>query len=244
MYPKPGEAATWLPSNVPLALFGVVVLMFAAPLIVMGCGFLVPGDAYYGISMTTSGLGVVYTNVFVSFVVGGLVGALLAYRTRNAVHAILGPISGYVANTTSFDVLKPWETAVVALIGPLVVAAAYSWVARRGIDDAKIFPLACAAVVGDLAVGLLAWGTPTGGYFGLEGEYGFQHAEINVWWQLIGNVVTIVIAVVSAVVLVTLLGRVTQLRVSEAEELNGIDAARWTPRSEPISATMEPAPTG
>lgn len=229
-FAKPGQAATWVPNNVPMALFGVVVLLFAAPLIVMGCGFFVPEDGYYGVSMTTSGLGIVYTNVFVSFAVGGLVGGAIAYRTGNPVHAILGPLAAYVANTTAFDVLKPWETVLVSIAGPVAVAAAYTWVNKRGIDDGKVFPLACAAILGDLLVGVLAWGTATGGYFGLEGDYGFQHAEINLWWQALGILVTVGIGVVSALVLVTVLGTFMQLRVSPEDEVNGIDAARWGPR--------------
>ncbi|GAA3541125.1 hypothetical protein [Nocardioides daeguensis] len=236
LFPKPGQSATWAPHNVPLALFGVVVLLFAAPLIVMGCGFFVPEDGYYGVSMTTSGLGLVYTNVFVSFAVGGLVGGAIAYKTHNPVHAILGPISAYVANTTAFDVLKPWETVLVSISGPVVVAVAYTWVNKRGIDDAKVFPLACAAIVGDLIVGVLAWGTATGGYFGLEGDYGFQHAEINLWWQILGILVTVGIGVVSALALVTVLGTFMQLRVSPEDEINGIDAARWGPRTEEVPA--------
>ncbi|XVQ08624.1 ammonium transporter [Spirillospora sp. CA-255316] len=233
LFPKPGEAATLVPHNVPMALLGVVVLLFAAPLIVMGCGFFVPEDGYYGISMTTSGLGSVYINVFVSFVVGGIVGGILAYATRNPVHAILGPVAGYVANTTGFDVFKPWETMIVAVVGPLVVALVCTWVNKRGIDDAKVLPLACAAVAGDVLVGLLAWGTPTGGYFGLKGDYGFQHAEINLWWQLAGTAVTVAIGLVSAVVLLGILGSFMKLRVSAEDELNGIDAARWSPRQRP-----------
>ena len=82
LFPNPGSPATWAPNNVPMALLGVAVLMFAAPLIVMGCGFFVPNDGYYGVSMTTSGLGIVYTNVFVAFAVGGIVGAIIAHVTR------------------------------------------------------------------------------------------------------------------------------------------------------------------
>lgn len=235
MFAAPGRPATWAPNNVPMALVGVVVLLFAAPLIVMGCGYFVPGEGYYGISMTTSGLGVVYGNVIVSMVVGGVIGAILAYRSGNPVHAILGPVAGYVANTTGFDVLRPWETLIVAAAGPLVVLAAYNWVNRRRIDDSKVFPLACAAIVGDIAVGLLAWGTPTGGYFGLTGEFGFQHATITVWWQLLGIAATIAIAAVSAGILLTILGSVMTLRVDADDEINGIDVARWTPPETPIA---------
>jgi Amt family ammonium transporter len=233
LFPKPGGTAAWAPNNVPMALLGVFVLMFAAPFIVIGCGFFVPEDGYYGVSMTTSGLAIVYTNVFVAFAVGGIVGALIAHVTRNPVHAILGPISAYVANTTSFDIFKPWETLLVAIVGPLAVAAAYNWVNKRGIDDAKVVPLAFATIVGGLLVGIIAWGTPTGGYFGLEGDYAFQGAEINLWWQAIGIAVTVAIGVVSALVLIAILGAFTRLRFDEHDEVEGLDAALWSGRAAP-----------
>ncbi len=239
LFPNPGSPATWAPNNVPMALLGVAVLMFAAPLIVMGCGFFVPNDGYYGVSMTTSGLGIVYTNVFVAFAVGGIVGAIIAHVTRNPVHAILGPISGYVANTTSFDIFKPWETMLVAIVGPVAVMVAYNWVNKRGIDDAKIVPLAFATIMGDLVAGVIAWGTPTGGYFGLEGNYAFQHAEINVFWQALGIVITLAIGAASAYVLVAVLGSFTRLRFDEHDEVGGLDAALWSPRDpEPLEPAV------
>ncbi|MDH6198554.1 Amt family ammonium transporter [Mycobacterium frederiksbergense] len=231
IFPKPGQPATWAPHSVPLAALGVLVLMFAAPLIVVGCGFFVPGEGYYGISMTTSGLGLVYVNVIVALAAGGIVGGALAYYARNPVHALLGPISGYVTGTAGFDVLKPWEMFLIALLGPLVVGAVYAWVNRRRIDDGKVFPLACATAVGCLVVGVVAWGTPTGGYFGLTGDYGFQHAKIDLWWQLVGLGATVAIAVAAALVLVVGLGNVMRLRVSEHDEATGIDAARWRPKA-------------
>jgi len=245
LFARPGETATWAPSSVPTAAIGVVVLMCAAPLIVMGCGFIVPGDGYYGISMTTSGLGLVYVNVFAAFVGGGVVGAILAYATRNPVHTLLGPISGYVTGTTGFDVLKPWQMLLVAMVGPLVVAAAYTWANRRGIDDTKVTPLACGTIAGVILVGIVARGTPTGGYFGVQGEFGFQHAEINLWWQLVGVLVTAGVAAASALVLVVGLGAVMNLRVSEHDETSGIDAARWTPgaakASQPVTSEASAA---
>ncbi|MGW3471863.1 ammonium transporter [Saccharopolyspora sp. NPDC000995] len=242
LFPKPGKPASWIPNSVPLAALGVVVLLFAAPLIVIGCGFIVPGEGFYGVSMTTTGLGLIYVNVIVSFVGGGAVGAVIAYATGNPTHALLGPLAGYVANTAGFDVLKPWETLLVAVAGQLVVAAVYTLVNRRGIDDAKVFPLACAAIVGDLIVGALAWGTPTGGYFGLTGEFGFQHAHITLWWQLVGVAVTVAIAVVSALLLVFVLGAVMKLRVTEEDEITGADSVEWTPKAKPNPLSMPADP--
>ncbi|TKG72461.1 hypothetical protein [Prauserella endophytica] len=239
LFPKPGQQTTWAPNSIPLAALGIVVLLFAAPLIVMGCGFIVPGEAFYGVSMTTSGLGLVYANVIISMVGGGVVGAVIAHSTRNPTHALLGPLAGYVANTTGFDVFQPWETLLVSATGPLVVLVVYNFVNRRGIDDAKVFPLACATIVGGLLVGLLAWGTPTGGYFGLDGAYGFQHAQITLWWQLVGVVVTVAVAALSAFALVSLLGTVMKMRVDEDDEVAGIDRIGWNPAAKSVDAAPQ-----
>ena len=82
--------------------------MFAIPFIALGCGYWIPDLGYFGISMTTSGLGVVFNNVFIAYAVGGVVGGLIAYRTGNVIHAF-GPLAGYVAGNAALDVVSTWR---------------------------------------------------------------------------------------------------------------------------------------
>ena len=224
--PHPTNGA-WAPYNVALSGIGVLILMFAIPLIVLGCGYFIPGQGYYGIAMSTSSFGLVFGNVFMGFCGGAIAGAWLGYRTKNPVHVLLGPISGYLGGVSGFDVLKPWEMLLIGFIGPFVVAYVYNWLHDRRIDESKVVPLGASALVGAIIVSFVAWGTKTGGYIGIDsGKFAFQNAEITPWWQLIGVAVTLVAAALCAGVFV-LLDRTIGLRVSEEEETVGADLTRW-----------------
>jgi ammonia channel protein AmtB len=77
-------------------------------------------------------------------------------------------------------------------------------------------------------VGLVKWGEPQGGYLGIdEGTYAFQNAEVNVLWQAIGIVVAIGLGVVTAAVMAFILERTIGLRLSEEEQVAGVDGPVW-----------------
>src|SRR5262249_39331611 len=104
----------------------------------------------------------------------------------------------------------------------------YTLLKRLKIDDPKVGPLTFGpAVYGAIMAGIVGWGVKTGGYFGLKGSYGFQHASINVGWQFVGVVVTIAIAGVSTAVIAWVLKRANALRVSETQELIGLAQTIW-----------------
>lgn len=207
---------------------GVLLLLFAIPFIVLGSGYLVPGSGYFGISMTTSGFGLVFINVFMAYIGGGLAGMFLMYRTRNPLWILFGPLSGYISCSASFDISKPWIMLLVSIGGPFAAFATYTVLRRLKIDDPKVGPLTFGpAVYGAIMAGIVGWGTKTGGYFGLKGAYGFQHASINVGWQLVGVVVTIGIAGVSTALVTLLLKKRNALRISRSEEITGLDQTLW-----------------
>lgn len=226
LFSPDARGRSWTPYNVGFSAIGVVLLLFAIPLVALGCGYFVPGEGYFGVAMTTSGLGVVLINVYAAFCGGAIVGALIAYRTGNPVHVVLGPLSGYVAGTSGFDVLRPLEAFAIAAVAPFVVAGVYELLKRRGIDESKIVPLGASAIFGTIVIGFVAWGTKTGGYFGLEGTYGFQNAEITPWWQLIGVAAAVAIAMLVAGFAV-LLDKAVGLRVDDEVALDGADVAIW-----------------
>lgn len=216
------------PHNLGYVGAGVMFLMFALPFIVLGSGFLLPGVGYFGISLTTSGFGIALVNVFVAFIGGGLTGALLAYRERNPIWALLGPIAGYLSGTALFDITVPWKMLLVSLFGPIAVYLTYKALQAVKIDDTKIGPLTLGGgVYGAIIAGFVGWNVNTGGFFGLEGDYGFQHAEISPWWQIVGVAVTIGISAVSAFIVCIALERTIGLRVSEETEIAGIDRGYW-----------------
>jgi ammonia channel protein AmtB len=245
--PGPGILAH-RPHNLGLTATGVGLALFAVPFLALGCGYLVPDFGYFGIAMTTSGFGVVLTNIFMSFMGGAVTGLAIAYFTKNPIMALLGPVAGYIGCSASMDVAKPLGMFVVALIAPLVVYAVYLLMMRLRIDDKKIVPLTLGGgIYAVLAAGIAGSGQATGGYFEIEsGAYAFQNATINIGHQIVGLAVTLGIATVSGLVLILLLEKTIGLRVDEADEREGLDEAKWGSgpihEFEDVSPPLPPAP--
>jgi ammonia channel protein AmtB len=216
------------PSNNALVVVGVVFILFALPFIALGSGYIVPEQGFVGISMTSSGFGIVVMNVVTAMCAGLLMGVALAYRLREWFWLVLGPLAGVVAAGTFLDVSDPWVVALVGLAGPLAALVVRRLAFRLGIDDPKVVPLGLGAgVFGAILVGFVEWGTATGGYFTGEGDYAFQHAEITPWWQLIGVGAVMALSGISAVVFSLFFERFGGLRVSEEAELEGLDRTYW-----------------
>lgn len=217
-----------VPHNLGLSAIGVGILMFAAPFAFLGCGYWVAGSGYFGISLTTSGFGIVVLNIFMSYVGGGLGGAVISYRTKNPIMALIGVAAGYIGAGASLDIGKPWQILIVSFIASFVVYATFLLLYRFRIDDKKIVPLALGGgIYGALAAGIVGWGDKTGGYFGLKGNYAPQHATINLGWQAIGVLAAVIIAVVSGLVVILGLEKTIGLRTAEEEEVDGLDNTYW-----------------
>jgi ammonium transporter, Amt family len=231
--------------NILLLTVGAMLLMVAIPVFVIGCGYLEPGVGYFGISNTSSGLGIVFANVFVALGGGALAGAVIAYRKRNPVYVLLGPIAGYIVCTASFDIAAPWQCYLVSLMGPFVMLFGGTVMTWMKIDDHKIVPLALGpSIVGALAAGVVGSGLPTGGMQGLTGAFAFQHAHISLGMQAIGILVTLGCSGVAGLVVVFVVEKTIGLRVPRAVEQAGLDRAFWAPGSEPLVASGEELQSG
>jgi Amt family ammonium transporter len=217
-----------LAPNFSLMAAGLFLILFAVPFVVLGSGFIEPGIGYFGISMTSSGFGVALINVLAAFIGGGLVGSFLAYRLRNPLWALFGPLTGYISGAALMDIATPLQTLIVAAFAPVVAFGTYRLLGALRIDDQKIGPLTFGTgVYGALVAGFIGWHVKTGGFFGLTGPYGFQHAEITPQMQLATVAVTICIAGVSCLVLAFVLDKTIGLRVSAKGEESGLDAHYW-----------------
>ena len=79
-----------------------------------------------------------------------------------------------------------------------------------------------------LVLGIFKAGTPRGGYFGIEeGAYAFQHGEISLMMQVVGVVTCIGAGVITALILSVILEKTVGLRVSEDDQINGLDEKIW-----------------
>jgi ammonium transporter, Amt family len=217
-----------IPHNLSWSAAGVGILMFAAPFAFLGCGYIVNGSGYFGISLTTSGFGIVLVNVFMAYLGGGLAGAVISYRTKNPIMALIGVAAGYIGCGASLDIAKPWECFLIGAVASFVVYGGYLTLYRLRIDDKKIVPLALfGGVYSAIVAGIVGGNDHTGGYFGLKGLYAPQHASITVGWQLIGVLVTVGIALVSGVIVIVGLEKTIGLRVTEEQEIVGLDQTYW-----------------
>jgi ammonia channel protein AmtB len=214
--------------NMGMAAAGVLLILFALPFIALASGYAIPGQGFFGISYTTSGWGIVLTNIFAAYVGGAISGAIIAYRLRQPVWALLGPLAGAVINGAMFDIGLPWQVLALSLFGPPVALGTSHLLRRLTIDDPKVIPLALGpGVVGAIATGVIKWHTKTGGFPGGLGKYALRHATITPWWQLLAVLLTIVLAAVPCLLLCLFFERTTGLRVSEEQEIAGLDRTYW-----------------
>ena len=232
--------------NLGLTTAGVAVIFAGLPMVILSCLFFYAPEAFaVSVTMADTSVGVAFNNLGLAWAGGALTGAAIAYWKRSYIYLLLGPLGGYVACAPAFDVYKPWQTLLVAMGAPIVCYAVYEFSQSRRWDEHKLTPLFLGAgSYGLIMVGLVSWGVNTGGHFFLtEGDFAFQNAEINVLWQVIGLVVVVGAGVVTAAVLAPILERTTGLRLSEEEQVIGVDKGDWdlVLDTEPVSGNGIPA---
>ncbi len=207
---------------------GALLLMTAIPFFVLGCGFLEPGVGYFGISNVSSGIGIIFCNIFVAFSGGAVSGLMIAYEKHKPIYVFLGPISGYVACTALFDIAAPWECFVVSAIGPWLMRLVAFFMTKLNLDDQKLVPVALGpSILSVLMAGFIGSGLPTGGVAGATGAYAFQHAHIGFGMQLLGVLVLLVVAGGSGLILVFAIEKTLGLRVARTIEQDGMDMWYW-----------------
>lgn len=216
--PRPGTfsgdpAAAPAPHNLTFVVLGMLLFVAGLCGYVLLNGFLVEGAGFFGITLNESGMGVVLTNLMMTIMAGG-VGGLIAWKvTGNVYFFLVSPIAGWVASSASMDVVKPWQSGLIALFAPFVVVGGYHLMKKAKVDDIKIVPITLGpAIYGVLATGVFANGVKQGGYIGLEGKYAFQHASIGFGQQAIGVVAFVALGLLSALVVVVVVEKVSGLR--------------------------------
>jgi Amt family ammonium transporter len=228
--------------NLGWTAIGLVLIITGLPFVILSCGFFFQPegveDLFVGVNMSDTSIGVAFNNLGLAWAGGALTGALIAYRTKKYIYTLLGPFAGYVVGSPAFDIYAPWEMFLVSASAPLVAYAVYEWLQKREFDEHKLIPLFLGVgSYGILIVGVLNWGTPGGGYFGLtEGDFAFQHAEVNLLWQAIGLAVCLGAGLATGWVMSAICERTMGLRVSEDVQLAGYDLREWD-----IVHDLEPA---
>lgn len=224
------KVPTYQAPSIGLAATGLITIFAGLPMVILSCLFFVDPEALaVSVTMATTSVGIAFNNYGLAWAGGAITGAAIAYRTKNYIYLLFGPLAGYVAGAPAFDIYLPWETFLVALGAPIASWLVYEFTFRRQIDEHKLFPLFIGAgSYGLIMLGLLKAGVARGGYFGIEeGIYAYQHGEISLVMQLAGLAVCIGAGVITGLVLSVVLRVTTGLRVSEEDQARGLDKLRW-----------------
>ncbi|MBL4916275.1 ammonium transporter [Szabonella alba] len=227
--PHPRVPGYYAPS-IGLAAAGLLTIFGGLPMVILSCLFFVDPEALaVSVTMATTSVGIAFNNYGLAWAGGMISGAVIAYSTRKYAYLLLGPLAGYVAGASGFDVYLPWQIFLVALGAPVVAWLVYEFTLRRGLDEHKLIPLFIGAgSYGLIMLGIVKAGTPRGGYIGIEeGIYAFQNGQIGLVMQVVGVVVCIGAGVVTALVTAMVAKATVGLAVTEEEMVEGLDGLYW-----------------
>lgn len=234
--PRPGmfsahpKVTQYREPSLALVTVGVFSVFASLPMVILSCLFFFDPEALaVSVTMADTSVGLAFNNYGAAWAGGMLMGGILAYSTRKYSYLLLGPLAGYVAGASGFDVYVPWQMFLVAMGAPLVTYVIYEALQKRNVDDHKLLPLfAGVGSYGLIMTGLLHIGVPRGGYVGIEeGAYAFQHGEIGVVMQLVGIVVCLGMGMLTAWILAVVLKNTIGLTVSEEDQAEGLDKVKW-----------------
>ena len=223
---KDGKAIPIPGHSIPLAILGVLILW------VGWMGFN-PGS-FLGAFNGDSGVGfadvAVNTNLAAA---AGLIGATLSamwlFKTIDVSQMGNGAIAGLVAITAPCAFVDPWAALVIGLVAGLIVPPLVMLVDRLRIDD----PIGCLPVHGVAGI----WGTLAAGIFAETDRtavlakfaafpyekgllYGGGH---QLWVQVYGVAATAAFTFTASFLVFYVIKKTIGMRVSEADELRGLD---------------------
>lgn len=216
--------------SIGLAAVGLLTIFAGLPMVIMSCLFFFDPEALaVSVTMADTSVGLAINNYALAWAGGAVSGTIIAYAKRKYAYLLLGPLAGYVAGASGFDVYLPWQMFLIALGAPVVAFLVYEFTFKRKFDEHKLTPLFIGAgSYGLIMLGIFKAGTPRGGYFGItEGPYAFQHGEISLLMQLAGIVVCIGAGAATALVTALVLKATIGNKVSEADMAEGLDSLRW-----------------
>ena len=189
--------------NIPLATAGVLILWLG------WFGF--NGGSVLSADPELTSLTLVTTSLAAAS--GGVVAALvstLMYKNLDLTMFLNGILGGLVSITAGADVMSPMDAVLVGAIGGAIIVFAVAFIDKIKLDDP----------VGAVAVHLICgiWGTLAVGIFGsLAGGAQFMS-------QLIGVASYAAICIISSFIIFYILKVTMGIRVSETEEVEGLDA--------------------
>lgn len=175
----------------------------------------------YGLSTYENGLDV--GNVFMTTNIAAAVATTatmiftwIKYGKPDVSMTLNGSLAGLVAITAGCSAVDPWAAAIIGLFAGIIVVVAVEWVDKIHVDD----PVGAVAVHG--VCGL--FGTLCVGLFGREGGLFITGDPSRFFVQLVGVVAVGVFVAVVMGVLFYVIKATVGLRVTQEEEIIGLDA--------------------
>ena len=187
--------------NIPLATAGVLILWLG------WFGF--NGGSVLSADPELTSLTLVTTCLAAA--AGGVVAMItstIMYKNLDLTMFLNGILGGLVSITAGADVMTPESAILIGAIGGILIVFAVAFIDKIKLDD----PVGAIAV--HLACGI--WGTLAVGIFSTNPEHTFSA-------QLIGVLCYAGICIVSSFIIFFVLKKTIGIRVSEKEELEGLD---------------------
>lgn len=199
---KDGKSKAIQGHNIPLATAGVLILWFG------WFGF--NGGSVLSADPETTSITLVTTCLAAA--AGGLsafVSSTLWYKNYDLTMFLNGILGGLVAITAGADLMSPIEAVIIGALGGVIIVIAVGCIDKLRLDDP----------VGAIAVHLICgiWGTLAVGIFG----------ELAGWSQLLSQLIGILCyaaaCILTSFIILFTLKKTVGIRVSELEEVEGLD---------------------
>lgn len=199
---KDGKSKAIQGHNIPLATAGVLILWFG------WFGF----NGGSVLSADPEATSITLVTTCLAAAAGGLsafVSSTLWYKNYDLTMFLNGILGGLVAITAGADLMSPIEAVIIGALGGVIIVIAVGCIDKLRLDDP----------VGAIAVHLICgiWGTLAVGIFG----------ELAGWSQLLSQLIGILCyagaCISTSFIILFILKKTVGIRVSELEEVEGLD---------------------
>jgi Amt family ammonium transporter len=245
---RDGKAVPIPGHSMPLMVLGVIILW------VGWMGFN-PGSFLNAVGLNFADVAVNTNLAAAAGVIGATIGSMIMFKTLDVSQMGNGAIAGLVAITAPCAFVDPWAAIVIGLFAGLIVPPLVVAVDKIKIDD----PVGALPVHGMAGI----WGTLACGLFATEeratalavGEGGlfYTGSGSQLWVQFYGVLATIGFTFTASFIVFLAIKYTVGLRVSEEEELRGLDISEHgmfgyperfidVPGAEPEDLPHAPAP--
>ena len=199
---KDGKSKAIQGHNIPLATAGVLILWFG------WFGF----NGGSVLSADPEATSITLVTTCLAAAAGGLsafISSTLWYKNYDLTMFLNGILGGLVAITAGADLMSPVEAVIIGAFGGIIIVLAVGFIDKIRLDDP----------VGAIAVHLVCgiWGTLAVGIFG----------ELAGWSQLLSQFIGILCyagaCILTSFIILFTLKKTVGIRVSELEEVEGLD---------------------